>query len=447
MLDLAQALRLEGAPAVALVGAGGKTTAAFELARAIRPSVVTATTDLGEWQSSFADRHWALGPGEALPDAATLAEAGVALVTGPLDQATHRYAGFDLDACDRLRAAVRGRLPLFVEADGSRQRPLQAPAPHEPAIPDRIDVVVVVAGLSGLGQPLTEVHVHRSGAFAALAGCAPGDSVTPARLARVLMHPEGGLKGVPRGARRVALLTQADTPRLAREATRLAQSLGPAFEAIVVTRRRGEAREAGDATTVLGVHERVAGIVLAAGGSTRFGAPKQLLDYHGVPFVRAVADAALAAGLAPIVVVTGAHGEQVRESVDRPPIEIVYNAEWADGQATSVRAGVAALPPGTGAAVFLLADQPQVTSSVVAALASRHARGLFPIVAPVVAGTRANPVLFDRVTFRDLASLSGDIGGRGIASRYQVELLEWPDRSLLLDVDTPDDYRRLMHQG
>jgi molybdenum cofactor cytidylyltransferase len=97
-----------------------------------------------------------------------------------------------------------------------------------------------------------------------------------------------------------------------------------------------------------------------------------------------------------------------------------------------------------GGAIFLLADQPQVTTSVLGALVEKHAEGLFPIVAPMVIDQRANPVLFDRSTFEDLAWIEGDVGGRAIFHKHRVEYLPWHDDRLLLDVDTPEMYKRLV---
>ena len=187
----------------------------------------------------------------------------------------------------------------------------------------------------------------------------------------------------------------------------------------------------------------VAGVILAGGASRRFGRTKQILDYRGRPFVRVVAETALAAGLSPVLVVTGADAQRVEEALSQVPVTCLRNRDWASGQSSSVRAGVLALPAEVGAAVFLLADQPQVTQDVVRALVEAHARGSPPIVVPTVDGRRANPVLFDRATFRDLLSLSGDVGGRQLFANHSVEDLPWPDPDLLLDVDTPEDYRKL----
>ncbi|MFZ5821572.1 MAG: nucleotidyltransferase family protein, partial [Chloroflexota bacterium] len=99
---------------------------------------------------------------------------------------------------------------------------------------------------------------------------------------------------------------------------------------------------------------------------------------------------------------------------------------------------------GVGGGVFLLADQPQVTAEVIRALVERRAQSLPAILAPLVLEERrANPVLFDRACFPDLLGLEGDTGGRALFSKYPVAYLPWHDQSLLLDVDTPADYRRL----
>jgi molybdenum cofactor cytidylyltransferase len=197
----------------------------------------------------------------------------------------------------------------------------------------------------------------------------------------------------------------------------------------------------------------VAGIVLAAGSSSRLGRPKQLLDFGGRPFVRVVAETAVEAGLTPVVVVTGHGADLVAAAVAGLPVSIVHNAGWDEGQASSIRAGLAAAGERAGAAVFLLSDQPQVPAALVSRLAATHARTLDRFVAPAVNGQRATPVLFDRDTFPDLLALTGDAGGREVIARHAaaapagahpLALVPWPDPRILLDVDTDADYRALI---
>lgn len=441
-MNLAQALRFTPSPTVAFVGAGGKTTALFQLARELdAPVIVTATTHLGVWQIPLIDKHIVAEtpvPLEALEHNLT----GVMLVTGEITG--DRIKALDEKVLKWLHAYSRMRsLPLLVEADGSRQKPLKAPASYEPPIPEFAEQVVQVAGLSGLGKPLGKELVHRPKIFARLSGLKSGEFITPDALVRVLTHPEGGLKNIPPNSRRVVLLNQADTPELQSQADSLAIDLLPTYDSVIISSLKEK--------QIYAVRVPIAGIVLAAGLSQRFGKPKQLLDWRGEPFVRAVAKTALEAGLSPVTVVTGARAEQVSAAVNDLSVQIVHNSEWQSGQASSIRAplvhlslsGRGARGEGPGAAIFLLADQPQVTPTILHALMEEHASTLAPIIAPIVLGQRGNPVLFDRVTFPDLMKLEGDVGGRGIFSKYKVRYIPWHDDTLLLDVDTPEHYQRL----
>jgi molybdenum cofactor cytidylyltransferase len=246
----------------------------------------------------------------------------------------------------------------------------------------------------------------------------------------------------------VVLLNQADDASRQARAAGLAETLLACYSQVVVAAMQPPAQVEGG--PVLAVHERTAGIILAAGASTRMGAPKQLLDWGGRPLVLQSVQTALRAGLQPVVVVLGAHSEAVRQALGEPApgsLLVVDNPEWAAGQSSSVIAGLRALPPEVGAAVFLLCDQPLVTPQLVGSLVARHAETLAPVVAPLVDGQRGNPVLFDRRTFPDLLSLTGDTGGRALFARYPVSWLPWHDRAALADIDTLEDYQRLQEAG
>ncbi len=449
-MDLKTALRLPAFPRLALVGAGGKTTALFHLARQFAPPVlVTATTHLADEQLKLADHHFFVECPEDLTSIEADLPPGVILLTGRGDGAG-RTLGVGAGTLERIRTLAESRrLPLLIEADGSRQLPLKDPDPHEPPIPEFVDTVIVVAGLSALGNPLAPERVHRPERFAAISGLSTGEIITPDALARVLTHPNGGLKNIPANARRVALLNQADTPEAQIQASALAGLLLPTFDAIVIASLNpGGGRQSAvighRSSVIYATHEPVAGIVLAAGEATRFGRAKQLLPWRGKPLVWHVAHAALEAGLSPVVVVSGAYTRELRPALAGLPVRVLHNPRWEEGQGTSVGAGVREIPPRSGAAVFLLADQPTIPVPLLRQLVETHARARSPIVAPFVKGQRANPVLFDRDVFADLMALSGDIGGRKLFSKYPVAQMPWDDPALLLDVDTLEDYQYLL---
>ena len=306
-MNLSKALRISKESSVAFAGAGGKTTAMFQLARELKPPIlITATTHLAASQAALADRHIIAGsrvPFEDLENAIH----GVTLLTGPIQD--DKTLPVDEKYLSRLREYCNTHvLPLLIEADGSRGRPLKAPTGHEPPIPEFAELVVISAGLSGVGKPLSDEHVHRPEIFARLADLNIGDQIPVEALARVLLHAEGGLKNIPRGARCVALLNQADTPELQSMAGKLAKPLLSAFDSVLVASLRQN--------EVFSVHEEVAGVVLAAGASRRYGRTKQLLEWHGESFVRTVAKTALSAGLSPVLVITGADAENVEAKVN-----------------------------------------------------------------------------------------------------------------------------------
>jgi molybdenum cofactor cytidylyltransferase len=436
MLTLAQALRVGSTPCVAFIGAGGKTTAMFQLARQLPgPVIVTATSHLGVWQTELADRHIITATPEPI-EQLEHGLSGVLLITGEIDgDRTKPIANLLLEWLHQF--CNHHSIPLLIEADGSRQKPLKAWAEHEPAIPAFVRHVVQVIGLSSIGKPLSDEHVHRPEIVSRVTGLPPGQVITADVLTRLLVHQDTGLKKIPSHASRVVLLNQADTPELQSIARGMTGSLLARYGSVIIAKLTD--------AQILAVHEQVAGIILAAGGSTRFGGPKQLLDWHGQPFVRAVARTALEAGLWPVVVVTGANSSSVEAAVQGLDVHVVHNDDWQSGQGSSIRTGSTALDNDTvGGAIFLLTDQPQVTTSILQALVEKHAAGLHPIVAPMVIDQRANPVLFDRSTFKDLAAIEGDVGGRAIFHKHRVEYLPWHDDRLLLDVDTPEMYQRLI---
>lgn len=450
-LTIRKALRVRSSECIAFIGAGGKTTAMFQLARQLPgPVIVTATSHLGAWQAALADRHIISDTAAPLEEIEHALK-GVILVTGPILEERTQPINDDLLLWLREFCGYHS-IPLLVEADGSRQRPLKGWADHEPPIPPFASVVVHCVGLSGLGRPLTAVHVHRPEMFSKLSGLSMGDVITPAALVRVLTDTEGGPNKIPETARHAVLLNQADSPDLQAIAHGLTKHLLAGYHSVLISSIEQQKIHA--------AYEPIAGIVLAAGESSRFGKPKQLLDWRGEPFVRAVARKALEAGLDPVIVVTGANAEGVEAAVSGLDVQTARNPAWESGQAGSIRAGVLSLQDGrempagirdfhlarvrAGGAIFLLTDQPQIGTAVLRALVQKHAEGLYAVVAPMVIDRRANPVLFDRDTFADLIALEGDVGGRAILHKHSIEYLPWHDDSLLLDVDTPEHYQRLI---
>ena len=187
---------------------------------------------------------------------------------------------------------------------------------------------------------------------------------------------------------------------------------------------------------------RVAAVVLAAGRSTRMGGPNKLLaDIARRPLVRIAAEEALASRAKPVIVVTGHQREQVETALAGLPVQFVHNPEYADGLATSVRAGIAAVPADADGAIVCLGDMPQVDAGLIDRLIAAFDpdQGAL-VVMPTFEGRRGNPVLWSRRFFPDLTAIEGDVGARHLIGRYSEAVVEVPlaGKAALVDVDTPE---------
>lgn len=187
----------------------------------------------------------------------------------------------------------------------------------------------------------------------------------------------------------------------------------------------------------------VAGVLLAAGTSSRYGdANKLLADVDGEPLVRRSAASLLDAGLDRVVVVVGYEGDRVRGALDGLDVEFADNPDYESGQASSVRTGVQALEAeeAVDAAVFALGDMPFVSPASVRALVAAYEAGAGSALAAGYDGERGNPVLFDSEHFPALAASEGDTGGKHVlCSAEDAAVVETRDPGVRRDVDRPGD--------
>ncbi len=228
-MNFRDALAMRDREIVAIVGGGGKTTVLYRLAgetvAAGGKAIVTGTTRFT--------------PPEAVElPAAVLSERTDELMAG-LREALRReplvVAGAGWGNQGRIMpvepeavaqmAAIDGVAVVVAEADGSAGRPFKAPAAHEPVVAPSTTLLLTVAGLDVVGRPLDAEYVHRPEVVAALTGAAPGSPVTEGLIARVLLDPSGGRKGLPPRARWLPVLNKADTPERLDAARRIARML------------------------------------------------------------------------------------------------------------------------------------------------------------------------------------------------------------------------------
>jgi molybdenum cofactor cytidylyltransferase len=184
-------------------------------------------------------------------------------------------------------------------------------------------------------------------------------------------------------------------------------------------------------------------IVLAAGASSRFGSPKQLVRVAGRPLLHtAVARAAEVAGAA-VIVVLGARAAELTPLLKHSQLSVVVNRDWREGLASSIRTGVARLPASCTAVLLTLVDQAAVTAEDLKRLVNAWRRQREYIAAARYGTTTGVPAIFPRSTFSDLQSLRGDMGARALLQRNPDRIVRVPMASAGIDIDTPEDLLKL----
>ncbi len=188
----------------------------------------------------------------------------------------------------------------------------------------------------------------------------------------------------------------------------------------------------------------VAGVVLAAGASTRMGQSKLLLELDGVTMIRHVVGRAACAGLEPVLVVLGFESDLVAPELAGIRCSVVVNPEYERGMNNSFRFGIGQVPDESIAALVMLGDMPFVTAAMLRELVRRFRGTNAPVVLSRYGHVAAPPTLFDRSLFSEFGASEGEGCGKEVVTRLRDQALavDWP-ASALIDLDVPHDYERI----
>jgi molybdenum cofactor cytidylyltransferase len=195
---------------------------------------------------------------------------------------------------------------------------------------------------------------------------------------------------------------------------------------------------------------RTAGIILAAGLSRRMGDFKPLLPINGVPMIVHVADVPRAAGVDPVLVITGHRASEVAAALSDRALPLVHNERFAEGEMlSSIQAGVRALPADIDAFLLALGDQPGLLPDTIHGLIDAWRQSRPPLVVPTFDGRRGHPLLISAKCANDILSLDARQTLRDFVEQHKENISYVPvaDPAILLDVDTPEDYRNALRRA
>jgi molybdenum cofactor cytidylyltransferase len=186
-------------------------------------------------------------------------------------------------------------------------------------------------------------------------------------------------------------------------------------------------------------------IILAAGSSSRFGDIKQLSFYGNKTFIRHAAFTAKEV-VKKVIVVLGANAEKIKKEIEDIDLHLVFNKDWEEGMASSIRMGLSAfigINPSAEAAIFMVCDQPFVSSTVLKELIIKHIETNKQIVASTYQGTVGTPVFFEKTFFPALLNLKGQSGAKKIIEQYSESTINVSFPLGGVDIDTKEDYEIL----
>ncbi len=185
-------------------------------------------------------------------------------------------------------------------------------------------------------------------------------------------------------------------------------------------------------------------IILAAGSSSRMGRAKQNLVYKGKTLLQNAIETALSAKPALVAVVLGANADAISSTLTDLDIPVFINKDWADGMGSTINYGlreVLKIQSGLSSVVFMLADQPLVTTSILTGLIKKASAK--KIIASAYNNTQGPPILFDKVFFPDLLAMEGNDGAKNLLLKYPDAVIALPFADGAFDIDTPEDYEKL----
>jgi molybdenum cofactor cytidylyltransferase len=438
-MKLHQAFEVVRGDVVAFIGAGGKSSLLMNLGHELADLgwriLASTTTHISEDQLALMPTALAADADRDTISSAMTAHRFVFLydriedgkVYGPMPAAISRLV-------DLLDSDV-----MLIEADQADGLPLKAPLADEPVIPPETSLVVPVAALTVLGQPLDEKHVYNTRSIIDRYGFVEGNDVRSPWVAQVLRDDQLGLQKVPEHARVVAFLNRTEQESYARARARLIARL-----ALRNSRLSGVALgSARGSNPVYEIQRPVGAVVLAAGLSTRMGQPKVLLPWDNKTIIEHIVGRLITSRIDPIVVVTGHQAKEVKAQVQPLDVKVAYNRSYKSGEMlSSLKAGLYAMPDHVAAALVVLGDQPRIQPRVVYQITMAHAEGKGDIIVPSYQMRRGHPILISRRFWPEILNLPRGGSLRDFIEVHQDEIhhVNVNTDSILRDVDTPQDY-------
>ncbi len=425
---------------ICIIGAGGKTSVLFQLARelsAIGMRVLVTTTTAIYYPEAGQYDEILVSTEESPELFEGRSNCGIT-VLGSSVSAERKLLGVSPDFLDAV--FLKGIFDyIIVEGDGSKGRPIKAPAEHEPVIPSGTSKLLGIVGMDCVGKRVSKEYVHRPELFCKVTECREQDIINTAMVCRLVTGEKGLFKNAPAACEKYLVLNKAEEGERKAAALDIANRLsgkGSLLSGIIITSFK--------ASSFQRVGAGISGIILAAGLSRRMGTDKLLLEIGGIPVIERTIRAAVQSGLSELLLVCSS--DTVAAIGNKYRLRVIENNAPQEGQSRSVRLGVENAFRHSAGFMFLVGDQPYTSTEVIDRLIEEFKSGDYNAAVPVYNGKRGNPVIFSHSLRKKLMGLSGDSGGRILLEGLEesIATVKFEDELSGFDIDTREEYEMLL---
>ena len=425
-------ISLENQELISITGGGGKTTSMFRLARELlkydKKVLLTTTTAIMKPDESKYERMYLTQDTDYKTIQAS--SSGITVLGSKINK-MNKLIGVEQQIIDEIFKSKKFDY-IIVEADGSKRKPIKAPASHEPVIPALTTKTIGIIGMDAVGQKIYEENVHRARLFSQVTNSKLGDRIDETTIYNLIVSPEGIFKNSPSESQNYIILNKSETKNRNLVSQKVKSKLVSNkinIKKIIIGS--------------IGKEVKVTGIIMASGFSRRMKTDKLLLKLGDKMVLEKVIESCVKSSLDDIIVIY--RKEEVKNIATEYNLKAVLNENAIEGQSASIKLGVNNIDKDTKGIMFIVGDQPHLDPLTIDAIIDKFENNQEKIIIPIYDGNKGNPTIFPVSLKEQLNALKGDVGGKEVinSNLEQVDYVEIENHQAGVDMDTVEEYEKL----
>lgn len=425
-------ISLDNQELISITGGGGKTTSMFRLARELlkhgKKVLISTTTAIMKPDDSKYEKLYLIED----KDYKTIepSSSGIVVLGSKVNE-INKLIGVEGRVIDEIFESKKFDY-IIVEADGSKRKPIKAPASHEPVIPSLTTKTIGIIGMDSVGQKIYEENVHRANLFSQVTNSKLGDIIDENIIYNLIISPVGIFKNSPSNSQKYIILNKSET-----KARNLASQ--KVKSKIISNKINIKNIIVGS----MGKETRVTGIIMASGFSRRMKTDKLLLKLGDKTVLEKVIESCVKSNLDDIMVIY--RKEEIKNIAKRYNLKAILNENAIEGQSASIKLGVNNIDRDTKGMMFIVGDQPHLDFVTINTIIDKFEIDQEKIIIPIYGESKGNPTIFPVSLKKQLLTLTDDVGGKEVINNNlnRVKYVDIENHQAGMDMDTVEEYEKL----